>query len=43
MNKPFSEIRKIDPTKSQFLADGTLNDNNRIEIGKFNKNARVSP
>ena len=33
MNKPFSEIRKIDPTKSQFLADGTLNDNNRIEIG----------
>jgi Xaa-Pro dipeptidase len=33
MNKSFSEIRKIDPTKGQFLPDGTLNDNNRIEIG----------
>jgi hypothetical protein len=33
MNKSFSEIRKIDPTKGQFLADGTLNNNNRIEIG----------
>ena len=33
MNKSFSEIRKIDPTRGQFLADGTLNDNNRIEIG----------
>ena len=33
MNKSFSGIRKIDPTRGQFLADGTLNDNNRIEIG----------
>ena len=33
MNKSFSEIRKIDPTKGQFLGDGTLNNNNRIEIG----------
>ena len=33
MNKSFSEIRKIDPTRGQFLGDGTLNDNNRIEIG----------
>jgi Xaa-Pro dipeptidase len=34
MNKPYRRSeRKIDPTKEVFLPDGTLNDNDRIEIG----------
>ena len=33
MNKHFSDIRKIDPTKGTYLNDGNKNDNNRIEIG----------
>jgi len=33
MNISFSKNRKIDPTKGLLLADGTPNDNNRIEIG----------
>jgi hypothetical protein len=26
-------IRKIDPTRGDLLGEGTLNDNNRVEIG----------
>ena len=33
MNKSFSHSRKIDPTKGSLLADGSPNDNDRIEIG----------
>ncbi len=38
MSKPMSELsfssnRKIDPTRGAFLADGSPNDNDRIEIG----------
>ena len=33
MNKTFSEFRKIDPSKGRYLPDGTLNDNDRVEIG----------
>ena len=29
----YSEMRKIDPTKGNFLGDNTPNDKNRIEIG----------
>ena len=33
MNNHYSETRKIDPAKGSHLADGTPNDNNRLEIG----------
>ena len=33
MNKSFSHSRKIDPTKGLLLADGSPNNNDRIEIG----------
>ncbi len=33
MNEHYSQIRKIDPTRGTVLADGTPNDNDRIEIG----------
>ena len=33
MNKSFSHSRKIDPTKGSLLADGSPNNNDRIEIG----------
>ena len=29
----FSDQRKIDPSQGERLVDGSLNDNNRIEIG----------
>lgn len=33
MNQHYRDTRKIDPTKGTHLADGNLNDNDRIEIG----------
>ncbi len=33
MTKHYSDTRKIDPTRGATLADGTPNDNDRIEIG----------
>ncbi|MDP3264989.1 MAG: dimethylsulfonioproprionate lyase DddP [Tabrizicola sp.] len=33
MNQHYADTRKIDPTRGQTLADGTPNDNNRVEIG----------
>ncbi len=33
MNKHFSQLRKIDPTKGLTLSDGSPNDSNRVEIG----------
>ena len=33
MNKHFSQLRKIDPTKGVTLSDGSPNDSNRVEIG----------
>lgn len=33
MNPPYSSRRKIDPTRGDRLADGSPNDNDRIEIG----------
>ena len=33
MNHHYRDIRKIDPTRSTTLRDGSPNDANRIEIG----------
>lgn len=33
MNSPYSTHRKIDPTRGDRLADGSPNDNDRVEIG----------
>ena len=33
MHTPYRDTRKIDPSKGAFLADGTPNDNDRVEIG----------
>jgi Xaa-Pro dipeptidase len=33
MNQPYSDRRKIDPTRGDLLADGSPNDNDRVEIG----------
>jgi len=33
MNHPYSQSRKIDPTRGTHLGDGTPNDNDRVEIG----------
>lgn len=33
MDTPYAERRKIDPSRGATLADGSLNDNDRVEIG----------
>ena len=33
MNEHYRDIRKIDPSRGAFLADGSPNDKNRVEIG----------
>ena len=33
MHTPYRDTRKIDPSKGAYLADGTPNDNDRVEIG----------
>ena len=33
MNTHYSDRRKIDPSRGALLGDGTLNDNDRVEIG----------